>query len=306
MMECGSPDPWKLRLLANDRRPQRAGAGGAFRPIRKAIACTSLMTWSRVSRWGASAAPTAVEREEYPSVAASGSPQTGPNSRLSVYAAPASIVERKLYAESIEHALAGDARAASELVDILAPWIQREVIKVLCASAGRVGRGLRQDVEDLVQDTLLFLFSEGGKVLRAWDPERGSFGGFVRVVARHQAHATLRSRRRSPYELNPEDPVAPQSSAQSVDARDPERVAHTRRSLERLTEQLTARLSPLGFEMFRLLFVLDMPASAITEATGQSLEAVYQWRTRIKKLVTQLNAGVESGGAQSRAVRRRQ
>lgn len=232
-----------------------------------------------------------------------GGGQTRPSGTTSVYGAAASIVERQLHSKRIESALAGDAHAASELVDTLAPWIQREVLKVLCASAGRVGRGLRQDVEDLVQDTLLLLFSERGKALRAWDPERGSLGGYVRVVARHQVHATLRSRRRSPYELNPEDPTAPQSRSQSVDARDPEGATHARRSLERLTEQLAARLSPLGFEMFRLLYVLEMPAGAITEATGQSLEAVYQWRTRIKKLMAQLTEDAQRGGTPRRAAR---
>src|SRR5262249_40316279 len=112
----------------------------------------------------------------------------------------------ELSIELIQSALDGDERATRGLMTAILPILHARVGRMLLRfRAASRHRDIRQDVEDLVQQILLMLFSDGGKALRAWDPGRGmSFAGFIGLLAEREIYSILRSRRRSPWT---EDPV---------------------------------------------------------------------------------------------------
>ena len=102
----------------------------------------------------------------------------------------------------VAHALSGDPAALTRLVALLTPVIQARVARTLLARRFRLaaGRDVRQEVEDLSQEVFLALFARGGRVLRAWEPERGlSLENFVGLVAERQVLSFLRSSRRNPW-----------------------------------------------------------------------------------------------------------
>lgn len=190
--------------------------------------------------------------------------------------------------ERIQRALAGHGPAIAELVKRLSPVVHRRVAAVLLRCGGR-SRDLRPEIEDLIQEVLLSLFVREGRALDAWNPEYGvSLEGFVGVIARRRAVSTLRTRRSSPLTQQPTDPadidLQPDSSRSGAAIRSTE----ARDSLERLAQGLQERLSPLGLQMFQLLFVAEEEVSDVARKTGLSADSVYQWRARIKKLALEI------------------
>lgn len=107
--------------------------------------------------------------------------------------------------QRVRSALAGDADAVRWLVDTLTPVIQARVARALLRRAHAAGaRCSRQEVEDLTQEVFVSLFEADGKILLAWEPERGmSLANFVGLVAERQAASILRSGRRSPWTEDP-------------------------------------------------------------------------------------------------------
>ena len=191
--------------------------------------------------------------------------------------------------EEVRRALAGDEPAQNRLVARLTPVIQRRVARgLLLRRVGAAsGRNVRQEVEDLTQDIFLVLFADGGKVLRSWEPERGlTLPNFVGLVAERQTASILRSGKRSPWK---EDPTLPEDLEQTV-ALDsgPEEVTASREELRLLLSRLTEELSPLGRHLFDLLFLQDLPCEEVARQTNMSPDAVYKWRSRLRRLARRL------------------
>lgn len=190
--------------------------------------------------------------------------------------------------QNIQAALAGDEPALSRLVRTLTPVIQSRVARsLLLRRTGRAaGRDIRQEVEDLTQDIFLLLFADGGKVLRSWQPERGlSLANFVGLVAERQTVSILRSGKRSPWK---EEPVLPEDLDQAAPESGPEEAAASREQLRLLLHRLTEELTPLGRHLFDLLFLRELPFDEVTRQTGMSPDAVYAWRSRLRRLARRL------------------
>lgn len=190
--------------------------------------------------------------------------------------------------DEAQKALAGDEPALTRLVAALTPVIQARVARglLLRRSGPAAGRNVRQEVEDLTQEIFLVLFAEDGKVLRTWQAERGlSLINFVGLVAERRTASILRSGRRNPWQEDPTltedlDRVAPESN--------PEEIAASREELELLLQRLTEELSPLGRHLFDLLFVQELPLAEVVAQTGMSPDAVYAWRSRLRRLARRL------------------
>jgi RNA polymerase sigma factor (sigma-70 family) len=190
--------------------------------------------------------------------------------------------------DEVQRALAGDESALSRLVSCLTPVIQSHVARTLLRwrSGAASSRNVRQEVEDLSQEIFLVLFADDGKVLRTWEPGRGlTFASFVGMVAERRAASFLRSGRRSPWQdiptlLEDLDSVAPESG--------PEEIAASREQFELLLQRLTAELSPLGRHLFDLLFLRELSPAEVAEQTGLSADAVYAWRSRLRRLARRL------------------
>jgi RNA polymerase sigma-70 factor, ECF subfamily len=192
--------------------------------------------------------------------------------------------------EDVKRALGGERVAIDELVRELSPVIQARVATALW----RRGRSSRQELEDITQEVLMELFTGEARVLAHWQPERGlSLASFVGLVAQRLVFSLLRSRRRSPFTQEPTDPSSIEASAPSSRLQPtPEGPLAARELLELLFERLHADLSPKGLEMFYRLYVWQEEPEHIARETGSKLEAIYQWRSRLKKEVSELETSL--------------
>jgi len=194
----------------------------------------------------------------------------------------------ELSKEELARSLAGDTCALARVVDVLTPVVQARVARRLLSR--RVGpaknRDARQEVEDLTQEVFLALFADAGKVLRSWDPEQGlSLANFVGLVAERQAVSILRSGKRSPWK---EDPTLTEKLDSEAPDAGPEASAASREQLRLLLEGLREQLSPLGWELFDLLYLRELSVSEVVGRTGMSSDAVYAWRSRLQRLARRL------------------
>jgi len=190
----------------------------------------------------------------------------------------------------VKRALAGDRAAIEALVVELSPVVQARV----AAALYRCGRSSRQELEDLTQEILMDLFTGEGRVLASWEPERGmSLASFVGLVAQRQVYSRLRSRRRGPFTQEPTDPGALDASlSASAPGQTPEEPFAAREMLRLVFERLHAELSPKALEMFYRLYVWQQEPELIARETGSKLDAIYQWRSRLKKEVIELETSL--------------
>lgn len=203
----------------------------------------------------------------------------------------------------IAEALTGDAAAVRELVDALTPIVQCRVAKALLRrGASARGRTIRQEVEDLTQEVFEALFVNDGRVLRTWEPDKGlTLAGFVGLVAERHVASILRSRRRSPWTEDPTEVGVLELDAGRTPG--PERQLASRQMTQELARRMKAALSPLGFRVFRLLFCDEQTPDAVCSELSMSADAVYAWRSRIRKtarvLAADLRAELMTEGADS-------
>ncbi len=199
--------------------------------------------------------------------------------------------------EEVHRALAGDESALARLVDVLTPVIQARVARCLLLqrTGGSTGRAIRQEVEDLTQEVFLALWAEDGKALRRWDPRRGlSLANFVGLVAERQTVSILRSGKRSPWK---EDPTLTEELDDKAPESGPEQVAASREELRLLVRRLHEELSPLGRHLFSLLFLEELSVPEVVQRTSMSSDAIYAWRSRLRRLAHQLFAELSESTA---------
>ena len=188
----------------------------------------------------------------------------------------------------VRRALAGDRIALTRLVAGLTPIVQARVARTLRAHRSRLGSGrdVHQEVEDLSQDVFLSLFSRDAHVLRSWQAERGlSLENFVGLVAERQVLSFLRSSRRNPWKEDPSPMAELDTTAPDIT---PEEDVASREQLSLLLDRMRENLTPLGYRLFELLFVQEMSVPETMEATGLSADAVYTWKSRLRRLAKQL------------------
>jgi RNA polymerase sigma-70 factor (ECF subfamily) len=198
----------------------------------------------------------------------------------------------------VEAAVAGDRRAVEALVRRLTPIVQARITRLLLGRT-REARDLRRDVEDHTQDLLTQLFTDRGRLLRDWRSEGGlSLDNFVGLVAERRTISTLRSGRRNPWREESASDALPDAGD---GAPGPDREAAGREELGRLLEGLEAKLSPLGFTLFQLLYVEELETDEVCERTQLSADAVYAWRSRLRRTAREVyGALVSDGGASPR------
>jgi RNA polymerase sigma-70 factor, ECF subfamily len=182
----------------------------------------------------------------------------------------------------VEHALSGAEPALSRLVERLTPVIQSRVARCLLRGGGGGSPRLRQELKDLVQQVFVALFDDGGRILASWDATRGlSLENFVGLVAERQVLSILRSGRRNPWR---EDPTLIEELDAVSEEPGPEEAALSRDALERLLSRLREALSPMGWQLFDLLYLQERSVDEVERMTGLSADAVYAWRSRLRRL----------------------
>jgi RNA polymerase sigma factor (sigma-70 family) len=206
------------------------------------------------------------------------------------------------HVQLVHRALAGEPRALRELAELLSPVIQARVARVLASAPRRSARSIREEVLDFTQEVFVALFAERGRVLRGWDPERGSsLKNFVGIVAERQATVMLRSGPRNPFRDEPREIAAFDESEGTASGE--HRIA-SRDLLDKVLARFERSLSPLGRDVFRRLYVDEQGLEEIQRDCGLSPEALYQWRSRLRKLaratLNELEAVEDASGAEAR------
>lgn len=195
----------------------------------------------------------------------------------------------------LDRALRGEAAALSQLVALLLPVIRSRVARVLIRHPGAQARDTAPDVEDLTQEAITALFAGQGAALRRWEPRRGlALRSYVGMLAEQRALQVLRSRRRSPWTDTPTDvdELAPMPSPEPG----PERSVGASHELDRVLDRLRARLSPKALLVFELSIVEERTLDEVCVATGMSVDAVHQWRTRIRRTCAEVAAELAAAG----------
>jgi RNA polymerase sigma factor (sigma-70 family) len=189
----------------------------------------------------------------------------------------------------IEEALARRPEAARQLVELLYPAVQARVARVLTRVGRASGRNARQEVEDMVQDVFAFFFDQDGRALRAWDPARGlPLEHFAALLAERHAVSILRSGRRSPWTEDPTlDATLERRGEPTVS---PEPALVSRELLEQLLDRLRTTLSPLGMHLFEVIYVEQRDVEEVAAAMNMTADAVYAWRSRLRKVVAAMVA----------------
>lgn len=181
----------------------------------------------------------------------------------------------------VRDALAGVAAAQRRLIEKLAPEIHFSVAKMLRSwrKGPASGRDVRQEVEDMVQEVFLELFEDDGKALRRWDPDRLPLRGYVGYIARIRTAEVLRSRR-SPWREEP-NPAA--ELDRETPRGNPENEASSREELREVYLCLIRGFTADDGRIFDLLLVQEASPLEAAAVTGKSVDAIYQWRSRLYK-----------------------
>ena len=188
--------------------------------------------------------------------------------------------------ETLRSALAGDEASLRRLAGQLIPIVQRSVAIAVMKMTSRASGDRRQLTLDISQEVMIALFSDGARALRGWNPEKGSpFPRFVGMIAQRRTISALRTKDHQRYRLADDlaeiDEIA--STRPPQEAR-----ASSRQELGRVLQRLQSSLSPKGLDIFYRLFVDDEPIDEVARGTGMTPNALYIWKTRLAKLLAQL------------------
>jgi RNA polymerase sigma factor (sigma-70 family) len=164
--------------------------------------------------------------------------------------------------------------------------IVRKVVGKLITRPGRV-----HEREDLAQTVLLHLLGNGGRALATWNPQHGTpFAAYAACLARRAAISALRGRQRNHLSEVAHDPIElPESS----EAHESEEQLAEREHARLLLVRARTALSPLGKRVFDVLFVEERDIDAASRELGMSEEALYTWRTRIRRHTRQVATSLE-------------
>jgi len=189
--------------------------------------------------------------------------------------------------ELIEEALQGGVQAQAQLRDRVEPVIRA---RARAFAARRIARRIGvDDAEDLTQRVWLELWREDGRLLRAYDPQRGmNLAGYVGLItqrelwrAAEQQAAQKRSREHEESFGN-EEP-------QSLDAASncPESILGTQELLRGVDEYVRSRLSPRAQLAYTLLYAEGLEVREVVGRLEVDPQTVYNWQHEIRRLARQ-------------------
>lgn len=185
---------------------------------------------------------------------------------------------------SVTRAFAGERPRADALARALLVLLPPLAARELIPWSGHYRRSPASLCEDVVQDVMLKLFAERGRVLRAWDPERGlTLRGFLRRVVRFHVLQLFRSSVKNPWR----DRLT--EGHLEVAGEDSDAVLH-QLWLWEVRDLLLAEENDHGRALYMGLFVEHRSAEDVGEQHNMTRDAVYQWRSRFKRRASRLLA----------------
>ena len=197
-------------------------------------------------------------------------------------------------------ALAGDGQSVNRLVNLLTPVVQTRVARKLLGQSS--SGDIRQDVKDYTQDVFLQLFENNGRILKGWQAERGmSLENYVGLVTERRVISLLRSGKRNPWrERDGLDEVSEPVSAEADVAT---QVQHAD-TLDVLLDSMRQALSPRGWQLFELLYIRECSVDEMQLQTGLSADAIYAWRSRLRKTARECQQELNSEPPVSSPIRK--
>jgi DNA-directed RNA polymerase specialized sigma24 family protein len=191
----------------------------------------------------------------------------------------------------IQQALAGQPDSVRTLVERLSPVIAKRVAATLWQR--RPKGNIPQESADMIQEVFLSLFQTQGKALRAWDPARGmSLDSFVGLLAQHQVISLLRNGRTSAWREEPTE--SEQMDTFPGPARTPDSIISSRDYLRHLLDRVRDNLSPRGLELFQRIIIDEEAVETLIADTGLTRDALYQWKSRLLRLVRTLSSEIDA------------
>ncbi|MEM7151492.1 MAG: sigma-70 family RNA polymerase sigma factor [Myxococcota bacterium] len=200
---------------------------------------------------------------------------------------PRSWVE--LPPKTIERALDGD-RAAFEEVYTHYSGIVRGAV----ASRIRRWPSLSSQMEDILSDIWVQLLADDRKVLRYYDPDRGPFGYFIRLVAATKVSTVLRRQaRRSGAAATIVD--LPVEYDEEI-----ERVLMQRDFIEALWAEAQTTLKDVDQQLLTQVLVLGRETKEVAAELGLKRDAAYQRINRLRRRLTQIAERLLADGSGTR------
>lgn len=196
--------------------------------------------------------------------------------------------------ECLPGAVAGDPGSVRDLIHTLGPVIRARVRRGLCRNPEATSC-LAQDVDEVVQQTLLELFARDAHLLRNYDAERGmSLPNYVGQIATREAGRFVRARnaqKRRGEELAGEDDCAFEHAASPDQGAEDTLLRQERHT--RILAKLREALSDESYLVFEMLYVQLLSAPEVAELLGCEVGAVYTRRSRIRTTLKDILAGLE-------------
>ena len=189
------------------------------------------------------------------------------------------------------------------MVRALTPIVHERVARLLLKNwSSKQGFDLRQEIEDRVQDVFVFLLSEGGKRLLAWDPNRGSARTFFGLLVHRHVLNILQSPKKNPTREQPTE-LSTFDQITSSEA-NLHNQTEQRELIEQLGQKVYGELNQRDKKLFMMLFIEKRDDDTVRQALNMKRDALYQARrrllTRVRKLARdiypdcQLHSGVGS------------
>jgi len=140
-------------------------------------------------------------------------------------------------------------------------------------------------IDDVAQSVVVNLFCKMQAGCSVWDSSKGSLHAWLRTVVRNACYDALQQHRPT-LELREEDSVVPDIFDQI--ARD---------EVQRLAQERTqARVSDKEWRVFSLMDVDGLAGGKVVEHTGLGIGAVYNYRSRVRKVFQQVMLELEGPG----------
>lgn len=185
-----------------------------------------------------------------------------------------------------------DEVSTAALVVELKPVIERQVRFSLRPYAGLARRDAEAEVSDFVQEVFIELFANDARSLRRWDPERGrSLKSFVRLIARRRVASLRRGRYTNPW--HDELVSAPEADTHPSRA-NPDATLESVDMLEQVASAVERRMGERGIRLLKMLYFDQWSVVEVQAETGMSRDAVYAWRSRLRRMANQIAGRGES------------
>jgi hypothetical protein len=195
------------------------------------------------------------------------------------------VSDLRLPAGVVSAAIRGDHAAVQALVSELAPVVQVRVATGLLAGRprGRMAADARGDVEAFTEQTVVALFADSGRALRAWDSGRGvPLVTFVGFFAEWQVAAILARHHTARWTDALLGEAPPNESPQPVDG--------SRDAAVVLVERVRACLTPRGLHLFQLVAVEGRTVESACLDVGLTAAEVSSWKSDVAGLARSLAA----------------